>query len=154
MNPETPEPESQDVVEQGSPEICISVIIENFDDDPECLAEALGIRPFKLWRKGDLCHPKLLQRRKSNGLEVYFEITNEPRPIMDDVLQLAISPFLERLDVFDNLPQHSQVRISGAVFEPEQRTAFRISPATMCTLARMRASFNMDIYRSSDATHV
>ncbi|MFE1746281.1 DUF4279 domain-containing protein [Coleofasciculus sp. H7-2] len=125
-------------------EISAAFTLTGFDFNPEEITAKVGIIPTKIWKVGDLIHPKAGIRRKRNGwsLESKLEKSAELEDHIKSVLEQIQPGWLPMVEISSRY----EAEIDCVVYVRGQVPAIHFDKDIVEQAAKLNAEIDVDLY--------
>lgn len=126
-------------------EISVSFNLTGLDFNPDDLTNKLCINPTKIWRIGDLIHPKTILKRKENGWSLQSQLDK------DHLLEEHIKYILNQLESQSNFLQEicgkNYGELSCVIYAiGEERPSIHLDQDIIKKVHQLNCEIDIDLY--------
>jgi hypothetical protein len=125
--------------------IKVNMVITGFECSPEHITNLIGVNPTKVWKRGEIVHPKAKNIHKESGwlLSSQRDAVNSSIDEQISTLSNVITPILGN---FHKLPEGLEIELSCIINAYEYMPPICFSTDSVAFASKLGASIDVDIY--------
>ena len=125
--------------------IKVNMVITGFECSPEHITNLIGVNPTKVWKRGEIVHPKAKNIHKESGwlLSSQCDAVNSSIDEQISTLSNVITPILGN---FHKLPEGLEIELSCIINAYEYMPPICFSTDSVAFASKLGASIDVDIY--------
>jgi hypothetical protein len=126
-------------------EISVSFNLTGLDFNPDDLTNKLGINPTKIWRIGDLIHPKTILKRKENGWSLQSQL--DKNHLLEEHIKYILNQLESKRNFLQEICSKNYGELSCIIYAiNKERPSIHLDQDIIKKVHQLNCEIDIDLY--------